>query len=259
MLLRQEGSPGAVLITQPAHAWISGQLARHWGNDRFATLPEPVCLAAEQHDIGFLEWDRNPSVNPTTGLPYSFLEMPAQTHLKLWEKGVRHMQRFGRYPALLVSLHFSNIARQQWISKAKKSLAKGYLDAQEELQQTLITSLQNDFYFAPLATDEKIREYQQSVSLLDWISLLLCLNAREETFVSKVLTRNGCEALRVFPLVGEVMTYAVDPWPFGKPEFELVCEGRRLLRPSRDDGELRKALRAAAPVTLRFKLRKPPA
>ena len=82
MLLRSEG-PSVLAIPQQSHAWISGQLARVWGNDRFPS-PEPweeVCLAAEQHDIGMAGWDRDPTFNPETGLPYSFLEMPLEVHL----------------------------------------------------------------------------------------------------------------------------------------------------------------------------------
>ena len=49
MLLCGDGDD-LIAVGQPAHAWVSGQLARAWGNGRFGT-PEPreeVCLAAEQ-------------------------------------------------------------------------------------------------------------------------------------------------------------------------------------------------------------------
>src|SRR5450759_3279039 len=50
---------GHVVVTQPAHAWLSGQLARAWGNERFGRFEpwEDVCLAAEQHDVGMTAWD----------------------------------------------------------------------------------------------------------------------------------------------------------------------------------------------------------
>ena len=85
VLLRKEGD-AVIAIGQASHAWISGQLARAWGNALFAA-PDPfeeVCLAAEQHDVGMAEWDLRASLNPRTGLPYSFLEIPLQTHLALW-------------------------------------------------------------------------------------------------------------------------------------------------------------------------------
>ncbi len=50
-----------LLISQPAHAWVTGQMARQWGNEQFVTLMEEVCLAAEQHDIGFRSWEEAPT------------------------------------------------------------------------------------------------------------------------------------------------------------------------------------------------------
>jgi hypothetical protein len=255
MLLRFEDEPGVVLITQPAHAWISGQLARHWGNNEFDVLPEEVCLAAELHDIGFLEWDREPELNPKTGLPFSFLEMPAASHLDLWKKGIREMLRFGRYPALLVSMHFTNIARQQWISDEKKTLSKAYLEDQEQLQESIKISLYNDYYYGPLVSEETIVQHQQLVSVLDWISLIICLNTKDEKEIPAVPCRQGCVSMKVTRTSLNGPGYRLRPWPFRVPEVNLVCEGRRLLHGYPDAASLREAIRAAAPITLRFSLR----
>ena len=80
MVIREDGD-GWIAIGQPAHAWVSGQLARAWGNARFPTPAphEEVCLAAEQHDIGMAAWDLEPTFNPATGLPHSFIELPPVT------------------------------------------------------------------------------------------------------------------------------------------------------------------------------------
>lgn len=255
MLLRLEDEAGVVLITQPAHAWISGQLARHWGNNEFDVLPEEVCLAAELHDIGFLEWDREPELNPKTGLPFSFLEMPAASHLDLWKKGIREMLRFGRYPALLVSMHFTNIARQQWISDEKKTLSKAYLEDQEQLQESIKISLYNDYHYGPLVSEETIVQHQQLVSVLDWISLIICLNTKDEKEIPAVPCRQGCVSMKVTRTSLNGPGYRLRPWPFRVPEVNLVCEGRRLLHGYTDAASLREAIRAAAPITLRFSLR----
>jgi hypothetical protein len=54
MLLRSDG-PTVIAIPQPSHAWLSGEIARAWGNAHFAALVlnYEVYLAAEQHDIGW--------------------------------------------------------------------------------------------------------------------------------------------------------------------------------------------------------------
>src|SRR5437763_8520911 len=106
MLVRRDDH-GALLIGQPAHAWISGQLARAWGNEAFGELEprDPVCLAAEQHDIGMADWDLEAARNPETGLPRSFMEIPIDAHLKMWHTGPRRLLRQSRYAALLTSMH----------------------------------------------------------------------------------------------------------------------------------------------------------
>src|SRR5258708_3324369 len=86
MLLRKDDE-GVIAVSQPAHAWVSGQLARNWREADFAGVREEVCLAAEQHDIGFLAWEQSPTLNPGTGLPYTFLEMPRGMHLEIWTSG----------------------------------------------------------------------------------------------------------------------------------------------------------------------------
>jgi len=70
-------------FSQPAHAWISGQLLRAW-NGNFA---EPLLLAAEQHDIGWMDWETAPSFNPATGRPHLFREIGASVHAPMWRRG----------------------------------------------------------------------------------------------------------------------------------------------------------------------------
>ena len=106
MLIRPEGD-GVVAIGQAAHAWMSGQLARAWGNERFDT-PEPreeVCLAAEQHDVGMAEWDLAPRLHPSEGRPLSFMEMALEDHLRLWSAAPAKLMSQSAYAALLVSMH----------------------------------------------------------------------------------------------------------------------------------------------------------
>jgi hypothetical protein len=57
MLYRMIGD-NRICMTQPTHAWVSGQMAQSWGNEQFGAIaPYPaVCLGAEQHDIGWLPW-----------------------------------------------------------------------------------------------------------------------------------------------------------------------------------------------------------
>ena len=99
-----------LVIGQPAHAWISGQLARAWGSAAFGTpVPrEAVCLAAEQHDIGWHDRDLAPSPGPD-GRPLAFTALPRAEHLALWAEAPRRLLAQSRYAALLVSLHGTSL------------------------------------------------------------------------------------------------------------------------------------------------------
>src|SRR3954453_676104 len=106
-MVLHETDSGVICIGQASHAWVSGQLARRWGNERFAR-PEPFeedCLGAEQHDVGMAEWDLEPELDPDTGLPRSFMGMPLGTHLELWSKAPSKVLTQSPYAALVVSMH----------------------------------------------------------------------------------------------------------------------------------------------------------
>src|SRR5436190_24297657 len=83
MLFRSQSS-GVLAISQPTHAWISGQIQRAWDEN----LGETLLLAAEQYDVGWLDWETEPTFNPSTGRPHLFREVGAATHTPMWAKGV---------------------------------------------------------------------------------------------------------------------------------------------------------------------------
>ena len=62
MLFRTQG-PDVIAISQPMHAWIAGQLLKAWNE----ALAEPLLLAAEQHDLGWLDWEVTPSCSDAAG------------------------------------------------------------------------------------------------------------------------------------------------------------------------------------------------
>ncbi len=251
-MLHRADEEGIIAISQPAHAWVAGQITRQWGNGEFASVPKEVCLASEQHDLGYLEWERDPTLNPETGLPYNFLEMPRDLRLAIWTKGIQEMLRFGRYPALLVSMHYTWLANrnQRECPPEEQKWVDEFVERQEELQTTLQTSLSNDFYYGPVSSPEMLRRNQQLVSVWDWMSLLVCHRLRQATTIEQVPSNAGYGNLTLTPEGKEGSVIRVSPWPFRSEKVVLVCEGRRLLKRYRDESHLREALRAAAPVTI---------
>jgi hypothetical protein len=232
MLLRKEGD-GHVAIGQPSHAWISGQLARAW-----RPPPEPweeVCLAAEQHDVGMAQWDLAPTLNPETGLPHSFMEMPLETHLRLWHAAPARLLTQSRYAALLVSLHGSSLYEMRdltRLSDADADAVRAYLATQRALQERLTDEVGAD--------RAALREQQRLVLAWDGLSLALCLGW-DPYSVHGMTLRDGA---------------ILEPWPFEGDTLEVRCEGRRLHGRFAGERELHAALECAERVELRFELRR---
>jgi hypothetical protein len=134
MLFRTEPS-GVLAISQPTHAWISGQILRAWHE----ALSEPLLLAGEQHDIGWLDWETVPTFNHETGRPHLFREIGAAVHSPMWRQGVeRALGAWGAHVAVLVSRHGGVIYRRYTdrhrIGEADAAAAQTYLETQAPLE-----------------------------------------------------------------------------------------------------------------------------
>jgi hypothetical protein len=256
MLVRHDDR-GVLVIGQPSHAWISGQLARAWGNEQFGAVDpyEEVCLAAEQHDIGMAIWDLEIRRNPQTGLPYSFLEMAIADHIELWTAAPRRLLRQSRYAGLLVSLHGTRLYAHRDLSAMRapeRSLVLGFLEGQRGLQHDLLESLRADPATAGSAGDPLVARNSRLIATWDTLSLALCLGYAPYT-VADVPAAGASVDLTV-ARSGEPRRLTLDPWPLAAQTLEVRCEGQRLTDSYDDDRALRDALASAPWETLAFEL-----
>jgi hypothetical protein len=257
MVLR--ASRGAVVaIGQPSHAWVSGQLARAWGNERLGVVQprEEVCLAAEQHDIGMAGWDLEPELNPETGLPRSFMEMPLETHLELWSAAPARMRSQSRYAALLVSLHGTALYERRDLTSLDPEqgrAVRGFLDRQRLLQDELLAELRADPDAAPSAEAETVARNARLVWTWDSLSLALLLDWDPHELAA-VPAAAGTVRLLLRELEGSAGRLTLEPWPFSAERVSVHCEGRRLEGRFQDEEGMRSALGRAPWTTLRFEL-----
>jgi hypothetical protein len=241
VILRPDGD-AVLAIGQASHAWLSGQLARAWGNDRFP-VPAPfeeVCLGALQHDIGMAEWDLRPERHPDSGLPRQFFELDRRTHLALWSAAPTRVLSQSRYAALLVSLHGTGLYERFPPKTDDPEIARAvaaYLDDQRALQAQLATAVG--------ATEDELARNQALLAIWDGLSLALCRDQAHHETDGFALDRTD-----------DHHTFTLDPWPFAVDRFAVRVEGRRLTgAPYPDEPALHAALDRAPVLTVGLALR----
>ena len=259
MLVRSDG----LIVGQPAHAWVSGQLARAWGNAAFPPPAprEPFCLASEQHDVGWSDADLAPKPDPD-GRPLSFAQQPRAAHLAIWRGAAERLLAQSRYAALLVSLHGTSLYERVDVeaeSPDDASAIREYLAGERALQAELAAGLD------PGEVDRNRR----LLLALDRLSLMLCHG--RATRLADVPGAHGATEIRCNPAGGRAPApaarddravpattatarYAVDPWPFAAPAVIVGCEARQLAGSFASAADLRAALLTAPWVPLRWEL-----
>jgi hypothetical protein len=254
ILRRSEG--GTVCIEQADHAALAGQLARRWGNERFgAPVPrEPLELAAERHDDGMREFDRAPALDPTTGLPHTYLTMPRGEHMRAWERGTEALAEASPYAAVIVSLH-----RSELLERHRRSRLRGLLDRtnraqlrwQSRLRRRLLRRLRRDPSWAELVTAETLERNRRLLRTWDRLSLALCIPDLPSVLRGVPATGGDAD----LSLRGAGGAVVVEPWPFDSEPVEVETRGRLLTERFEDEEEMRAALAAAPVRRLAFSLR----
>jgi len=248
-----------LVITQPSHAWLAGQLARAWGNDEFAPpVPaEAVCLAAEQHDLGWYDWERMPTLNRRTGKPHFFREVAVSAHVAIWRRGVEMAMALGRYPALLVSLHASGLYGQfdphpyghfepDRAASEDVVLVRDLLATLKRTQERLLARIADDPVYRDAAGPERVARNRTLVTVADRMSIAICSGVVTPTTIGAP----GSNDFVLSPIDGDPHHLLVDPWPFRAQTVQLLGEGRALPESYADESSMRSALDAAEVVTI---------
>jgi hypothetical protein len=253
MLIRP-ADEGSILISQPAHAWVSGQLARAWRRDETEPIEpfEEVCLAAEQHDIGWLTWESSPVLNQKTGLPFAFYEMPRREHIQIWTRARRFATTMNRYAALLISRHgtglFERYGPRDDAPDAERDQVAGFLRRERAAQERLIEDLAGSPRYAEFLDDETLDQNSECIRIWDGISLMICGGLGDEG------ADIGSFHLSRGPEEGQIL---VDPWPFANSTAPLAVEGRLLTGRYERQIQLQAALQRVSWRTLEFELLPP--
>jgi len=112
MIVRRADST-ALLITQPDHAALAARIMRRWTDHALAhsSRRDEIIHAVEHHDDGWLEVDRAPIIDETTGELLDFITSPVAVRRGIWPRGVALLATTP-YAAALVAQHAVHIYRR---------------------------------------------------------------------------------------------------------------------------------------------------
>lgn len=267
-MIVQEQGDHLVLIRQTDHAFLAGFLAKEWGNEKFVK-PEPFasfCLAVAEHDNGWTETELQPEIDPKTRVPYSFMSIPTEQHMALYQRGIERLVKADHYAALLVSMHASELydkARATMPGYSAKYVKPEEAHAVSDFVQRLRLQqlrLKVDLRANPAVkaqADEKILKANfERLETLDRMSLYFCTSPMENALIDAAPTDNqgGDADLELRPEGSGVVT--LSPYPFRRESLELSVLARRIpKRVYADDMDLQMTLAKANYFALKFTLR----
>jgi hypothetical protein len=266
-LILQQTDP-IILIRQTDHAFLSGFFAREWGNDNFSR-PEPFnscCLAAAEHDNGWQEWELAPGVDPRTFSPYSFMTVPTEEHISLYQRGIDRVVKADLYAGLLVVSHCMALYDRsratipgyssKYVKSQEQHVANDFVQRLRLQQLRLKVDLRNDPATKPFTDEKLIKANIQRLEALDRLSLYFCLGAAEDASIEGVPTNGEGKEVDWEVRPAGRGQFTLHPYPFRRDPLEFAILARRIpKRRFADDSELHTVLSTASFFNIRFTLR----
>ena len=252
-MIRRE-TPGAwLLISQVDHAHLAAQIAERWGNSHVAALPDAARLvpAIREHDAGWAEWERSPQIDPASGIPRSFLEMPMAVATAIWSRSIARAAADSPAGGLWVSRHFCWLA--ELAQKNRRSEPAEVAAVDEFLREQRVGQLfQADASRESVSNPQRVRQesltYEEAgfrwLQFFDGLSLWLCCAPRDRPHSLPI---PGGGELWLKPR-GDTSAGRIQlvPYPLDRPQITLTVTTRRVAaRPFVTDASFQAAYQAA--------------
>ena len=267
MIIQDRGDQ-LVLIRQTDHAVLAGFFARELGNELFVR-PEPAesfALAVSEHDNGWREWELLPRIDPVTFLPYSFMSIPTEEHMALYQLGIERVVKADRYAGLLVSMHCAVLYDKtratmpgysaKYVKSQETPLVNEFLQRLRLQQMRLKVDLRADKAMKDYTEETWLQANSKRLEALDRLSLYFCLAPLEAATIDGVPSDyKGTEVdWELHPEGSNSAT--LEPYPFRRDPLEISILARRVpKRRYADDTDFHKALAQAPFFGMKFKLR----
>jgi hypothetical protein len=257
------------LIPQHDHALLSGALASHFGNTRFAkpAPTEHVIDGVSLHDCGWPIHDDEPTLNKN-GFPMDVFETTPNIGLAVWTESAKRALSENPYTGLLVSLHslsLSVLATSQVFDNEHFDVADArvkfevnkFQHNQIELQESLRKQigLRTDIPLnCGLANNSSDRDEQQLefnfrlLQAMDKLSLCICCSKPPFAKVEPLIDHPGGRPISLAVSRPKPEKLIVSPWPFDEDRIEVTFPFKRFdAAPISDEQDFRESY-AVAPI-----------
>jgi hypothetical protein len=267
MIIQEQGDQ-LFIIRQTDHAVLSGFFAREWGNDLF-TRPEPFGsfrLAAAEHDNGWSEWELQPSIDLATFSPHTFMSIPTEEHIALYQRGLERLIKADHYAALLVSMHCASLYDRsratlpgfsaKYVKSSESTLVNEFVQRLRLQQLRLKVDLRGDATTKDFVEDKILQANFQRFEALDRLSLYFCMGPLGDSTIDCVpVDAQGSETdWDIRPQSSDTVT--LSPYPFRRDPLQFGILVRAIpKRRYADDLDLQKALARAPYFSVNFILR----
>lgn len=234
MIINDQSNGALTLIAQTEHSHFVGELAAHWGNADFAR-PEPydsVVRAAVFHDYGWLRYETGPLINPSTGRPYQFLELPfSQEQTDSYQWCIDWLTSIDPYSGLIVSMHRTGLWQNRYGTMTYPAGKYDLKGLRPEIQELIDRNQARQEQARQELADEKIWTNYRLLQVWDLLGLYFCCQKPCDDYIEPVplsYAGDGSPGVRMtMQPVGEGCV-RFDPYPFDERPLrvEIVC--RRL-------------------------------
>jgi hypothetical protein len=222
------------------HAAMCAELAAAWGGAGFGPVEpaEELRLAAAEHELGWIAWDRSPTLNPDTGLPFTVIELNLEEYIQFQLDGPRLLAERSPYAALLTVHHHMSF----YDPSGRDPLVRSHLERSAAYRDELRARVD--------ATDDEIERNWRLIRAWDGISHELLYDWLPASRPAPDAAGNEVE-LRLERHDG---AFTLAPWPFAATRVTVRARGRLLETTFTDQEQMHGALTEAPEVTLDYEL-----
>ena len=235
------GTP-RLAIMMYEHTALCRNFAHAFGNARFQPLspPELMIHVVSNHDAGWFDFDRDPQIDPASGLPYNLAETPPAFITETSRRSPEFNQRQHAYCGLISSMHswglyngrygLSKVVLLDKVAAKDRPLADTMLNGELERQQRLKAELAQDAEARAWIGERKLFQNYKALQFIDTLALYFNrihpTERVEQSFENVPASPDEDVTITIRPAGDK--TYSLAPFPFATQDGEFAFCGRRI-------------------------------